>query len=326
MRPLLYDPRCPFLTVSIVKASTGPEGLQDWFVRSGVQEPLRTCMGPLPHTGAALVRWSGGSVAAQVHPVSPHPHHYRISVILEPLESQIWVDGEPVWGGVIGANHFRICAPGPAQQWRQLSQCDIANVFVPIETIEQVADMRGDELPLVLRSTPFVLDRRVSGFVRQMLESEVAAGPLSQHYCDNLMQAFLAYLLEHYARHDGVSPHGKLSGGRLRRLQKHMAEHLAEELSIPQLAGLCGMSESHFSREFKQAVGLPPHQYLLKLRLEHACELLKLGQASMVQIAFECGFNSASHFSRTFAARFGVAPVVYRRAQGVPGAQGALES
>ncbi|MDT9001100.1 AraC family transcriptional regulator [Paucibacter sp. APW11] len=295
-------------------ATDSSSALKSWFVHSGVRAPLETCIGPLPGTGAGLVRWSQHEAEPAIRVSSPHPDSYRIAVMLEPLESQIWVNGEPFSGGRIAANSFRICPPGSAQRWRQLSACDIANVFIPTSTVDSYLLRRNAEAPGQLGATPFLPDREVLDLVGKMLNAEAAAGPLAETYCDAMVAAMLSYLLEQYGGSEVTAAAARLGGARLRRVQRHMQAHLGEEQPIAELAQLCAMSASHFAREFSRAVGLPPHQYLLKLRLERAAELLAEGDDSLLDIALACGFNDASHFSRAFTRRHGQPPSTYRRA------------
>jgi len=294
--------------------------LQDWFRRSGVTGPLDACVGPLPGTGISLARWSRRQPDTSVQAVSPHPGCYRIAVMLEPLESQIWTGERPIWGGVIGANRFRICAPGAPSSWRQLSGCDIVNLFVPVQTVDRLRQEAGLPEGYGLSSTAYVSDRQVLDLVWKMLDAEMSAGALAPRYCDGVATALLCYLLE---RHAGAGAAGAgrngLSGARLRRVLALIADNVSREIPIAEMAALCAMSESHFSREFHAAAGLPPHQYALKLRLERACEALTRSGDRMVDIALDLGFSNASHFSRAFARRYGMPPARYRqlhRAQG----------
>jgi len=291
---------------------TDSDSLHTWFRNSGVAVPLRSCHGPLPQTGAAIVRWTGGADAPAVHTISPHPEALRLSLVLEPLESQIWQDGRPLWAGLIAAGQFRLSGPEGAQQWRQLSPCDMVNLFIPLDAVRALARSRGEH-DLRLGTTPFTADPQVRALVLPMLDAQNAAGRLADRFCDHLVQALLAYLLEHYADFQGAAARGRLCGARLRRLQQHLQAHLAEELPVAELASLCGLSESHFTREFKQAFGVPPHQHLLRLRLRRACELLARPELSISRIALDCGFGSLSHFSRAFSARLGHSPQAFRR-------------
>lgn len=292
------------------------EALQSWFLRSGVTGPLLTCMGPLPQSKASIARWARDTPDPAIQTVSPHPDSYRIAVMLEPLESQIWVGDQPIWGGMIAANRFRICPPGAASRWRSLSGCDIVNIFIPTATVDRFSLMGGLPDSYTLAGNLFTPDRQVLDLVWKMLDAKTLAGPLAEHFCDGLITALLSYLLEHYGQGSSAECRpSSLGGSRLRRVLALIHERAGEDLSIAEMAAQCAMSESHFSREFRSAVGMPPHQYMMKLRLEQACAALLDSDARIVDIALDFGFHSASHFSRAFAARYGMPPANYRRLQ-----------
>jgi AraC-like DNA-binding protein len=73
------------------------------------------------------------------------------------------------------------------------------------------------------------------------------------------------------------------------------------------LACSVGMSMFHFTRVFTELVGRPPHRYLADARLAAGRAMLEQGR-SVTETCFACGFNNLSHFSRSFARRFGVLP------------------
>lgn len=89
--------------------------------------------------------------------------------------------------------------------------------------------------------------------------------------------------------------------------------HFAEPLSVPQLAARLFLSPGRFSEIFKKEMGTPPGDYLRRLRLNKAQELLRAGELSITQIAFDCGFNDAAQFSRAFHATFALTPSDYRK-------------
>lgn len=83
-------------------------------------------------------------------------------------------------------------------------------------------------------------------------------------------------------------------------------------VSIDDMARLSNISRYHFSRLFTASEGIPPGEYLLKLRLHHAMELLRTTRLSCKEIAFRCGFNSAAYFCRYFKKAFDVTPGRFR--------------
>jgi AraC family transcriptional regulator len=288
------------------------EDLRRWFLQSGVAAPLDACIGPLPRSKVALGRWSSKHADHVIHAMSPHPGSYRLSLMLSPLEARIWAGDTPVWGGMIAANRFRICPPGEHGQWSRMSACDIVNVFIPVELVDHFAGLRDNCGSGALSANVFIQDRMVSDLVLKMLAADTMAGQLAQEACDGLVTALVCYLLEHYTKPASHAERRGLGGSRLRKVLRHIAQSSSELVPNAELAALCGMSPAHFSREFRLAVGLPPHQYAMKLRLERACAALLTEQARVLDIAQEYGFANASHFSRAFSARYGMSPTVFR--------------
>jgi AraC family transcriptional regulator len=87
----------------------------------------------------------------------------------------------------------------------------------------------------------------------------------------------------------------------------------ADDLSIADLAAEARLSPFHFIRSFKRSVGVPPHQYLTKIRLERACVLLETTNLAITDVAFETGYQSPAHFARLFRRHYGLTPTAYRR-------------
>ncbi len=100
---------------------------------------------------------------------------------------------------------------------------------------------------------------------------------------------------------------------RLKRVMAYVDDHLADDLSLRDLAGIATMSPYHFSRAFKAATGASPLQYVISARINRAQVLLKTTQLTVAQIAFRIGFTDASRFSRHFYNRVGVTPSMFRR-------------
>jgi AraC family transcriptional regulator len=81
----------------------------------------------------------------------------------------------------------------------------------------------------------------------------------------------------------------------------------AEQHSLATLAAAVGMSPFQFARVFSELKGVPPHRYLLKVRLEQALKMIRAGK-SVTETCFDVGFLNLSHFTRTFCRRFGHSP------------------
>jgi AraC-like DNA-binding protein len=88
--------------------------------------------------------------------------------------------------------------------------------------------------------------------------------------------------------------------------------HAHEEMDLERTAAEAGMSPFHFLRLFSRALGVTPHQYLLRSRLRNAARLLADGR-SVTDTAYDVGFNDLSNFVRTFHRAAGVSPKHFQR-------------
>jgi AraC-like DNA-binding protein len=101
----------------------------------------------------------------------------------------------------------------------------------------------------------------------------------------------------------------------LERLDAFILENLARRISVAELAQVACLSPSHFHAQFKDSVGLTPHQYLLKSRLDLAARLLRESGLPLIRIAEECGFSSQSALTTAMRRYLGLTPKRLRVAQ-----------
>ncbi|HWC77033.1 MAG TPA: AraC family transcriptional regulator [Blastocatellia bacterium] len=150
------------------------------------------------------------------------------------------------------------------------------------------------------------------------LKAEMESGyPSGQLYFDSLALSVAARLVR---CHSSVSPvpvnSGKsirrMSGPKLREVLSYIEDHLSQNVSLADIAGVAGLSVSHFKSLFRESVGMPAHQYLVRRRLERAKSLLGEGKMSISQIALETGFSHQSHLARHMRRVLGVSPKALR--------------
>lgn len=105
-----------------------------------------------------------------------------------------------------------------------------------------------------------------------------------------------------------------LSSRVLQSAAEYVEARLATKLSVFDIAKTCHMSPFQFSRRFTAAAGLSPHQYVMERRLLRARELLRNKNTGVAEVAYDCGFSSHAHLTRTFQKIIGTTPSSYRRA------------
>jgi AraC family transcriptional regulator len=116
--------------------------------------------------------------------------------------------------------------------------------------------------------------------------------------------------------HAAIASPGFVRGGLtprvLRRLRDHIDANIDQRISVKALARLANLSVCYFVRAFKQSVGVTPHDYLVRKRVERTMELLAATDLSLSEIALAAGFADQSHCARRFRQHVGMSPRDYR--------------
>ncbi len=95
-------------------------------------------------------------------------------------------------------------------------------------------------------------------------------------------------------------------------LREIVDAHIYSIITIDRMAELAGMSVSTFKREFKRLYREAPANYLRNRKVDRAVELLSKTNLRATEVAYDCGFSSVAHFSRTFKQKMGVSPTIYK--------------
>lgn len=272
--------------------------------------------GPGDHPiGVARLRSAGGGVGMS----DPHliEDAFLINVQLRRYEGDIYLEGRKL--------AFRTQLPGQTaffdyrQTWR-------ANLRTGFDCINFHIDRRALGFALTgerpadvedLESVPGepVGDQQIHGLA-------LSVAPIFErpHEANRLFLEHVGWALcGHLAVRYGVTaakprpPQGGLAAWQERRAKALIEESLDGNLSLDVLARECGLSRAHFSRSFRQSIGMPPHQWLLSRRVERAKEMLRDDGNAISDIAARCGFADQSHLSRVFRKFAGASPLVWRK-------------
>jgi AraC-like DNA-binding protein len=143
-------------------------------------------------------------------------------------------------------------------------------------------------------------------------------GSTDSAYLESLCMVLVREVLLAQQR-NGAGGAPRPTGGLSARAQKLIKEYLHDQdvldqkIGLQELADLVGISRFHFTRAFKVSFGLPPHKYLLNLRLRKAADLLRTTDLPITSIALSVGFSCSSEFARAFKDAMDYSPRDFRQ-------------
>lgn len=262
--------------------------------------------------------WRGIIVERHRRPAEELPAHYvqghglAVSTGERPIPFG-WKDGERWREAPFNPGEFMLVTNGELNTPRWMQALDeISLVLDP----HFVADIVREGLPadrvefVTQRSVYDATIGRYTEAFRSEIETHAVNGLL---YADTLTVGFVLHLLSRYgvAKPKIPVPRGKLNSFQLRTVVDFIQSHLSDDVSLLALAEHANVSPFHFARQFRATVGVPPHQFVLRQRVQKSVRLIKAGKLRLAQIAVESGFHDQPHFIRAFRKVVGTTPSRY---------------
>ena len=215
-------------------------------------------------------------------------------------------------GHTIGRGTVQLAQPGA------ISRCEMGpdpHAFLTISFPPPVVEDLARELWGPRAGTPTfaehaVVDDHVAARVR-WAHRRVLAGTSLLERSVTLHELCVA-MLTGFAR-AATPPRQTAAAAGIATARQLIDDDPAADPSVAELAALAGLSPFHFSRGFREVVGLPPHAYRLHRRVERAKALLAAGRSS-AEVAHSLGFADQSHLIRQFRRQTGLTPAAYARA------------
>ncbi|NQU44313.1 helix-turn-helix transcriptional regulator [bacterium] len=128
-------------------------------------------------------------------------------------------------------------------------------------------------------------------------------------YAASIQEKILSFI----AFHRNLTLWERAADFHLEPILNYMTDHLAKPLTLDELAAKTGMSRSYFTRRFRIKTGYAPMEYMIRTRIQKACEYLENSELNIARIAELVGYDDPYYFSRLFRKITGVPPTAYRQ-------------
>jgi AraC-like DNA-binding protein len=177
--------------------------------------------------------------------------------------------------------------------------------------------------PVNLQFVPAFIDRalldnmeaaggeRIHDLLSQIVLELKETKPYYHLYAGGKIAELCALLLRHLPLRQTVFPgsNGKIPDvRRIRQAIQYLENHYMEDIALSDVARTLNLSPSYFSRVFRKFTGITFKKYLSRIRVERAERLIQSDQKLLIEVAYECGFNSIRTFNRAFKAVKGYPP------------------
>lgn len=267
--------------------------------------------------------WNGLNIEYHLQPPAECelrlPQH-MICILLSECQTERRVDGGPLLRHHAGSGEVLIY-PAASEHWIRWQQnAEFLLLFLDPALVIQTADELAGRLTIELieskTGTPDPLLQQIGLALKAEMDEGTAA--FSSLYVESLARTLSAHLLRRYTvwkptMRDGIDHH---AASAVRHVIAYIHDNLDQQLTLAELSFVASMSPYHFTRTFKNAIGVAPHQYILNTRIERAKSLLLQGHLSISEVASKVGFFDQSHFTRYFKRLVGVTPQTLLRQNG----------
>jgi AraC family transcriptional regulator len=266
----------------------------------------------------ALMRGGDGEAVCAALYMSPP---YDLSVpALQVSRLSVNLTSAHVSGGIAGerrrnfdaSRHSLFIAPaGAAMTWRKDAPSRHLTIYFRTDAFDNGDDVAS---PLALSQPLFNIGVPGIRAIADQLVGELNS-PAIHHTeaADSLARLLLVNVARHLQR--TPAPSQAIGPAALAQLRDFVMAHLTERILVADLARQVGLSPNRFAWAYKEQTGQSPHQFVLALRLEHACDLLRRSQLSLAGVAHACGFASQQHLTNAMHRRMGITPRRYRESR-----------
>lgn len=249
-----------------------------------------------------------------------HFHNYLEIGFCYSGEGELVLGEEPVR---FAGREFTIIPPN----FPHTTTSDVGNIskweylFIDVKGFLQVAagtPLRAEKMIQRIYSKALCLKeseyKSLSNKIIKILEIMRASDEFYLEEANGILLALLAEVarMNRSSAEENIEEKGKITN-MISRAIDYISQCYMENIRIGDLAKACHISETHFRRVFTSYMHMSPLEYINKVRIQTACEILKKTDESIADIAYKCGFTTNSTFNRNFRQLMGMSPAEWRK-------------
>jgi len=201
---------------------------------------------------------------------------------------------------------------------RNLEKLTVVNLFISDKLFEQLIEEKNLTDELLEMFSPqckdFIyhkqLDIQNTNIANSLIEKILYELVIADEFYKKMSRLYFSQMLIHILRANSPKNIGLISN-RIETAVNYIHDNFNKSISLSQISILVSTSQSHFSKIFKKAIGMSITEYIQKIRIDKACELLISTEKSVPQISQEVGYESLRFFYTIFKKVVGVSPREY---------------
>jgi AraC family transcriptional regulator len=195
---------------------------------------------------------------------------------------------------------LEIIPPNVPGIWELKSQDTALVIGIKLRVLERIVqETGGDSAKLQILNRFQARDPQIE-HLGWALKAEMESGyPSGRTYTDALATGLAARIVRNHSSLARAPRAIKaaMPGRKLKSILSYIEDNLGRDLGLHEIANAAGLSVSHFKALFRKSLGMPPHQYLIRRRVERAATQLRKSDVPIGQIALENGFCHQSHLA-----------------------------
>ena len=236
---------------------------------------------------------------------------------------EIMEGNSTVFSGEARLGMIRLQKPGVAVRIKHYSPCRILVVNIPKQQFVDLTcglDLGGNRIAAhdPIRHSSL----NISGLAKALTSADQFQDAPRRLFIGGIVQSLLALHFEAHATdadRSGSSTANRLSDAQFERCRDYAVTRFMEGIDLDTWAAVVGMPTSEFSRRFLETAKMSPYSWFLEQRIRRAKDVLLSEKTPIASVAYELGFSSQSHFTRTFSQRVGLSPARWRASHDVAG-------